>query len=79
MDGGPDIDVVLAEVAAKHGLDVTDIPDAVIAVGTGLLHEAMPLLRGPEFDTHAQWLPVLAEAFVEWARREHRLASESSA
>lgn len=67
----PDLDEVIAEVAAAHGLDATTIPDAVVIVGVGLLHEAMPLLKRSEFDSHARWLPVLADAFVEWARREH--------
>lgn len=67
----PDLDEVIAEVAAAHGLDAGTIPDAVVIVGVGLLHEAMPLLKRSEFDSHARWLPVLADAFVEWARREH--------
>lgn len=73
MDIDPDIDEVIAEVAAAHGLDATTIPDTVGMVGAALLHEAMPLLKRSEFDSHAQWLPVLADAFVEWARREHRV------
>jgi len=70
----PDIDEVIAEVAAAQGLDAASIPDAVIAVGGVLLHEAMPLLKRSEFDDLALWLPVLADAFVEWARRTNRIS-----
>jgi hypothetical protein len=78
MSTDPDIDEVIAEVAAAQGLDAANIPDAVIAVGGVLLHEAMPLLKPSEFDGLACWLPVLADAFVEWARRTNRVGPEQS-
>jgi len=67
-----DVDHVIAGIAAMHGLDATMMPDTVLAVGTVLLHDAMPLLKAPAFDSYSPWLPVLAAAFVEWARREHQ-------
>jgi hypothetical protein len=74
MRSDPDIDDVIAEVAAAHGMDADTIPDTVVAVGAVLLHEAMPLLKRSEFDHLARWLPVLADAFVEWARRTNRVS-----
>jgi hypothetical protein len=78
MGPDPDIDEVIAEVAAAQGMDAETIPDTVIAVGAVLLHEAMPLLRRSEFDSLARWLPVLADAFVEWARRTNRVSHEDT-
>jgi hypothetical protein len=74
MGTEPDIDDVIAEVAAAHGLDASSIPKAVIEVGVVLLHEATPLLKTTDFDVLARWLPVLADAFVEWARRTHQVS-----
>lgn len=72
-----DLDHLIAEMAAARGLDSAAMPAEVLDVGATLLHDAMPLLAAPVWATHARWLPVLAEAFVEWACREHEQTGEA--
>ncbi len=67
----PDVDEVIAKTATEHGLDPNAMPPIVLKVGVTLLRESMPLLRADTFGHAAHWLPVLAEAYVKWAREIH--------